>query len=190
MARGSCVVVLAFCLQLGFVAAQDAPATDTPAAASSVILTINQDRLFTESAFGKASLERERRAAMALDAENKKIEADLITEEQDLTTRRATLPAAEFAALATAFDTKVEGIRDEQDAKVRALALARDEDRKAFLRKVGPILGELMGEKGASVILDKSIVILSLTAIDVTEEAITRVDAVLPVDTPVPPANP
>lgn len=147
---------------------------------TSAILTLDQDQLFAESAFGKASLDRERAATLALDVENKQIEAALIAEEQDLTTRRATLPADEFAALATAFDVKVERIRSEQDAKFRALSQTREEDRKAFLRAIVPVLGELMGEKGAVAILEKSTVILSLTAIDVTDEAIARVDAVLP----------
>jgi Skp family chaperone for outer membrane proteins len=169
--------------------AQDSQVTGTDPAPVSSILVVDQDRLFTESAFGKATLERERVATRALEAENSKIEAGLIAEEQDLTTRRATLPAEEFAALASAFDDKVERIRFEQDTKARDLTRAREEDRQAFLRAAGPVLGELMGEKGAVAVLEKSSVILSLTTIDVTDDAIARVDAVLPPDTP-PPAEP
>lgn len=166
-------------LSLGSAAlAQDLDAAPDVATVASV-LTLDQDRLFAESAFGSASLARERAAARALEEENARIEADLIAEEQDLTTRRAALPAEEFAALATAFDEKVERIRKEQDAKARDLTRTRDEERQAFLRAVVPVLGELLGEKKAAAILDKSTVILSLTAIDITEEAIARVDAVL-----------
>jgi len=152
----------------------------------SMVLTLEQDRLFAESAFGRTSLARERTATVALDAENKQIEAALIAEEQDLTTRRAALPAEEFAALASDFDVKVERIRDEQDAKFRDLSRVRDDDRKAFLGVILPVLGDLMDEKGAVAILEKSTVILSLTAIDVTDEAIARVDAVLPLGPPTP----
>ncbi|MBA3909232.1 MAG: outer membrane chaperone Skp [Rhodobacter sp.] len=153
-----------------------------------VILTLDQDRLFAESAFGKASLAREAAATRALEAENAEIEAELIAEEQDLTTRRQTLPSNEFAALAAAFDAKVEQIRDAQDAKARDLTRARDEDRKVFLRAVVPVLGELMSEKGAVAILDKSTVILSLTSIDLTSDAILRIDAVLSEGTTLPEA--
>ena len=177
-------------LAAGLALAQDAPAVDAAQGPTSAILTLDQDQLFAESAFGKASLDRERAATLALDVENKQIEAALIAEEQDLTTRRATLPADEFAALATAFDIKVERIRGEQDAKFRALSQIREEDRKAFLRAIVPVLGELMGEKGAVAILEKSSVILSLTAIDVTDEAIARVDAVLPPADPAASAPP
>jgi Skp family chaperone for outer membrane proteins len=143
------------------------------------ILTIDQERLFIESEFGKALLASESARAEALEAENARIERDLITEEQDLTDRRATLSAEEFSALATAFDEKVVRIRAEQDAKARELTRSRDEDRQAFFRAAIPVLGDLLVERKAVAIIDKSSVILSLTAIDVTDAAIAKVDAAL-----------
>ncbi len=152
------------------------------------LLTLDQDRLFGESAFGKALLQREQQATKALDEENALIEAELIAEEQELTARRRTLPAEEFAALATSFDDKVERIRTEQDAKARDLTLSRDAERKEFLRAAGPILGKLMSEKGAVAIMDKRTVVLALSAIDITDEAIARVDAELGSGKPAPDA--
>ncbi|MDM7930800.1 OmpH family outer membrane protein [Tabrizicola sp.] len=175
---------------LGLTLASAAPAQEPGPApdplGTPAVLTLDQDRLFAESAFGRASLDRERLATRALEEENARIEAELIAEEQDLTTRRALLPAEEFAALAAAFDEKVERIRDEQDAKARNLSRGRDDDRQAFLRAVVPVLGDLLSEKKAVAILDKSMVILSLIAIDITDEAITRVDSVLSEGTLVP----
>lgn len=162
----------------GTLSAQESPVVEAQIPFSPV-LTLDQDRLFAESAFGRASLERDRAAAAELEAENSQIEAELIAEEQDLTTRRAELSAEEFTALATAFDEKVERIRNEQDGKARDLGRAREEARQAFLRAIVPVLGELLSEQGAVVILDKSSVILSRTAIDITDEAIAKVDAVL-----------
>ena len=147
-----------------------------PVGRSVTILTIDEDRFFIESRFGRAALEQERAATAALEAENARIERALIAEEQLLTEQRKTLPADEFAALAQAFDDKVERIRDEQDAKARDLTQLREAERQDFLRVAVPVLGELMEEKGAVAIVDKSAIILSLTEIDITEEAITRVD--------------
>jgi Skp family chaperone for outer membrane proteins len=151
------------------------PAQDQPLP----ILTLDQDRLFIESAFGKASLERERIATEALEAENARIEAELTAEEQDLTDKRPTLTAEEFAALADGFDQKVESIRQSQDTKARDIGRARDADRQAFLRAAIPVLGDLIEDKGAVAMIDKAAIILSLSAIDVTDEAIARVDAAL-----------
>jgi Skp family chaperone for outer membrane proteins len=150
-------------------------AQDQPA----VILTLDQERFYVDSAFGKTSLERERAATEALEDENKRIEAELVAEEQALTELRKTLPTEEFAAKADAFDSKVERIRAEQDGKARLLAEGREKDRQEFLRAAIPVLGEVLAEKQAVAILDKTTVILSLSAIDVTDEAIAKVDAAL-----------
>ena len=143
------------------------------------ILTLDQDRFFLESDFGRAAAEREQVATAALEQENKRIEAELVAEEQALTELRKTLPPAEFSAKAEAFDQKVERIRAEQDAKSRQLTEARDKDRKAFLQAAVPVLGELLGQKRATAILDKNLMIVSLSAIDVTDEAIEKVNAAL-----------
>ena len=163
-------IVAAALLLAGPVLAQEVPAP---------LLTLDQDRFFLESDFGKAAVERERVATAALEQENKRIEAELVAEEQALTEERKTLPAKEFSAKAEAFDEKVERIRTEQDAKARKLTDARDDDRKAFLKAAVPVLGELLGQKKATAILDKNLTIVSLSAIDVTDEAIQLVNAAL-----------
>ena len=57
--------------------------------------------------------------------------------------------------------------------------LHRDKDRKDFLKVAVPVLGEILGDRGAMAILDKGLVILSLSAIDITDDAIARVNAAL-----------
>ncbi len=143
------------------------------------ILTVDQDRLFVESAFGRSSLDRERVASTALEAENAQIEAALIAEEQDLTNRRPALETAAFTVLADAFDQKVERIRAAQDAKARDLGRTREADRLIFRRAVVPVLDKLMQDRGAVAIIDVAFVIRSASAIDVTDAAIIRIDAAL-----------
>jgi Skp family chaperone for outer membrane proteins len=169
------IALLGWCLG-GPVAAQDGvPPSDLPQ--GSVILVLDQERLFAESQFGRERLERQRQAAEALDTENSRIEAELVAEEQALTDRRPDLPAEEFSALAQAFDAKVERIRQEQDAKVRSLVEARDADRRIFLTElVLPVLGEILETTGAAAILNKDDVVVAANAIDVTEAAVARVD--------------
>ncbi|MES2664874.1 MAG: OmpH family outer membrane protein [Pseudomonadota bacterium] len=164
----------------GLAAAQTDPADPSlGVVTASAILTLDQSRLFAESAYGKAVTARAADAESALAAENRRIETGLEQEERDLTERRKTTTAAEFALLADAFDTKVEAIRTAQDAKSRDIAQRRDEEQRRFVQVAGPVLGALMTEFGASVIIDKTVLILSLNAIDITAEAIVRLDAVL-----------
>jgi len=153
------------------------PRTNLPQ--GSAVLTLDQDRLFAESAFGRALQARTADATSALSAENLKIEKRLEEEERDLTERRPALSVEDFAILADAFDVKVNGIRTAQDAKNRNITQTAEADRKRFLSTIFPVLGELMTDAGAVAVLPKSTVFMSLNAIDVTDEAIRRIDAVL-----------
>ena len=160
-------------------------------AAQSPVLTVDPDRMFAESQFGVAAVARLEAAQAALLAENKALETALEAEERSLTDRRPTLPADEFRARADAFNIKAEEIRAARLAKARSLTTLRDEDRQKFLAAVVPILGDLMGEMGALVILDKKLVFLSFDRVDVTDRAIARIDSVLgealvPKPSPVP----
>ncbi|WP_431300006.1 OmpH family outer membrane protein [Tabrizicola sp. BL-A-41-H6] len=177
--------VLALSLSLApfCVAAQDAQV-------ESAILTLDQDRFFAESAFGKAAIAREEAAMSALAAENLKIEQQLEAEERALTVKRPTMPTDEFAVLAKEFDTKVNRIRTGQDAKSRDITRVRDADRQRFLQSAVPVLGELLADQSAVAIIDKGAIILSLSAIDVTDLAIQRVNAVLGDGSDMPPPDP
>jgi Skp family chaperone for outer membrane proteins len=165
-----------------------------PAPVASPILMIDQERLFVESAFGRAVLARETATASVLSTENAKIEAKLVAQELDLTERRATLSAEDFTALAEAFDAEVVRIRAEQDAKLLDLTRGRETDRQEFFRAAIPVLGDLLVERKAVAIIDKSALILALSAIDVTDAAIAKVDAALeaggPATAPDPAAAP
>lgn len=161
-------------------AAQDAPATAAPPAAPTAalagLLTLDEERLFSDSAFGKAALARQDAETRALIDENRRIEAGLEVEEKDLTTRRAAMSRDDFTPLSDAFNVKVEGIRKAQDAKTRDLGRKFDEDRRLFLQAVRPILADLMTARGAVAIIDKRAVFVGFENIDVTTEAIAELD--------------
>ncbi|SMC43858.1 OmpH family outer membrane protein [Primorskyibacter flagellatus] len=168
----------------------------------SPILTVEADRLFNESLYGQRLADKVEAEGLELSSQNRQIEAELTAEEKRLTERRSKLTPAEFRALADAFDEKVQRIREEQDAKGRAFAGRTDEVRRVFLAAAQPVLGELMREAGAAVLVERRSVFLSADAIDITDEAITQIDQLLgngtdkvqpapdgPVPDPVPPAE-
>lgn len=160
----------------------------------SPVLSIDQQRLFEDSSFGKSSLAQLERASRDLQAEIRKIESDLEIEERLLTERRGTMPPAEFLPLAAAFDEKVEKIRDAWGAKDRELKRQREQDQQRFYETAVPVLAALMQEFEAVILVDKANVILSLDRVDITQVAIERIDARLteaPAIAPItPPANP
>jgi len=159
----------------------------------SPILVLDQERLFDGALLaGQLSEDFEARSA-ALAAENRAIEAELVAEELELTELRPTMEPAEFRALADAFDEKVREIRTEQDTKVRELQLLRERERQDFLRRVTPVLGEIVRERGAVAVLDRRTVVISAESIDITDEVIDRINAAFaepPDDAPQPEPDP
>lgn len=162
-----------------------------PPAAVTPILTVDQERLFSDSAFGKAAQQALENESRALAAENRRIETELVGEERALTDLRNTLPVDDFRKRAQAFDEKVVRIRQEQDAKSRELGRRTEEDRKRLLQTAVPILAQLVAERGAVAVLDVRAVLIASSQIDITDDAITRLDKVLGEDNDaagVPPA--
>lgn len=142
------------------------------------ILIIDQDRLFSETHLGSATLADLEKRAQELSAENQRIESELISEEKTLTEQRPDLDPEAFRDLADKFDAKVQRLRAEQDDKARQLTRTRDDARSAFLKEVGAIISVIVREKGALVVIDRRDVFLSAERIDITDEAIRRVNEV------------
>ena len=155
----------------------------------SPILTLDQDRLFSQSAFGQRVLAEIAEAEAALATENRTLEETLVAEERALTERRATTEAEAFRALADAFDARVQAVRRQQDAKARELGRRLDAERQRFFEAAVPVLGEIAREAGAVAILADQAIILSFGRIDATDIAIARLDATLGSGAP-PPSEP
>lgn len=152
-------------------------ANNTPVTVPSPVLTIDPDRLFSGSKFGLRIQKELEDAARALASENRRIEAELSAEELELTQKRGTMAPEAFRKVADDFDAKVKRIRAEQDAKNTAITNRREAERQKFLQLVLPILGELMREDGAVALLNQQSIFLSFRGIDITDQAIARIDA-------------
>lgn len=158
-------------------------AVSNPAVAQDVqpspVLTLDQDRMYGASAFGKRVQEDLQKQSNALSQENRKIEAALEEEERRLTEERATMPAQEFQKLAADFDERVTGIRRAQAAKSESIRQQADAERQRFFEAAFPVLLGLVEETGAVAILNNNAVIFSVRQIDITDAAITRIDAAI-----------
>ncbi|WP_422824806.1 OmpH family outer membrane protein [Thalassococcus sp. BH17M4-6] len=145
----------------------------------SPILTIESERLFADSAFGRRVAREIEAEREAITAENDRIAEELTAEEQSLTDRRASLPADDFQDLANAFDEKVQRLRREQDEKARAISTRTDEARRSFLANAQPVIEAIMRETGAALIIERRAVFISADVIDITDAAIARIDAAI-----------
>ena len=180
--RGLAVAVLAAGLMAGGAGAQTAPAPalgagEAGTAPASPILTVDQDRLYATSAWGRRAQAELEARSRALQAENERIAAELEDEDAALTELRKSLPADEFRARADAFDERVQRLRRDRDAAGRALIDDADADRVRFLEAVLPVFTAMMAERGAVVVLDRRTVFLGADSVDVTAAMIARIDA-------------
>lgn len=142
-------------------------------------LTVDIDQMFTQSQFGQRVGQSYAQGREELAAENGRIAQALREEELALAAQRSEMEVSVFRAEAVAFDEKAQAIRRAQDAKERELEETLTLGRDQFLSVTRPILGDLMVERGAFALLDRRSVLISLGSIDVTEDAIERIDAAI-----------
>lgn len=145
----------------------------------SPILTLDRERLFAGTLYGQRVNRELEAASTAMAAETRAIEAALEAEEQELTDKRATMEPEAFRELATAFDDKVQALRAERDAAETDLLAQIEAAQLAFFNRIGPVLGQLVRDRGAVLIVDRRAVLLAATNVDITAAAIERIDAVL-----------
>lgn len=146
---------------------------------ASELRTLDQDRLFRESRFGQRVSRQLEEASRALAAENRRLESELVARERELTELREEMSPEEFGPLAEEFDTRAEEIRSTQEEKSRAITRRNEAERQRFFEAAVPILRDLLEEMGAVAILDSRAVVLASRRIDITDEAIARLDATL-----------
>ncbi|MFT5649210.1 MAG: Skp family chaperone for outer membrane protein [Yoonia sp.] len=140
------------------------------------VVVVDTDELYRATRMGQRTAADLEERARALQSENDEITQALTAEERSLTDRRPTLAPEVFRAQAAEFDVRVQGIRRTRDAAIATFEADRDAAPRQFLELVRNVLGELMLERGAVAVLDQRIVFLSLSTVDITQDAIVRID--------------
>lgn len=157
-------------------AQEPAPNAPLPAATFRIL---DQDELFRGSRLGQQILAEIRAAEAALEAENQALVDQLAAEERALTEARASLPPDEFRARADAFDARVEAIRQERAERSRALNAESEAMAQRFFDSALPVLVQMMADTGVQALLKPDVMILGPDWLDITPEAIARLDAAL-----------
>lgn len=138
---------------------------------------LDQERLLNGSELGQQILARIHQAEQALQAENDALFNSLSAQERELTDLRSSLSPEEFRARADAFDAHVEAIRAERNQRSQALTRQSAAQAQSFFDMALPILVQLMNEEGIVALLKPDTLILGSDWLDITDEAIRRLDA-------------
>lgn len=151
---------------------------DAPPAPLSLRI-VDEERLFQGSQFGQRVARDLDVASRALEAENAQLLEQLTAQENALSEARATMSVEEFRAAATAFDAEAEAIRRAQAEKRQRLSAYDEAEQRRFFSLIGPILQEVLAEKGGQILIDARAVVIGVADIDITEDAIKALDDAL-----------
>lgn len=141
------------------------------------ILTIDRDRLFAGSAWGRRIQAGLTQQGSDLSQENERLVQKFSEEEEELTRLRDTLPAEEFRIRADEFDRRVVEVRRQRDLALQNLQQLSQKQRDTFYEAVMPVIAKLMLERQAAIVLDERVVLIQAQSVDVTDELIARIDA-------------
>ena len=146
-------------------------------AAQNPVVTVDLERLVSETQIGQYLSFQMSEEAQRLQVEFDAIEAELSAEEADLIKKREILDLDEFRVLAKAFDEKAVRLRQEQQAKIQAITEESSRRRQDLLRSFVPVLSQVMRDRGATVLLDRrSVVLDDRASVDITDVAIMIID--------------
>jgi outer membrane protein len=145
-----------------------------------VILFLDRATVLRQSAVGKNMYAQVEGLAKKMETdfapENKKLQADVQALQQQaavLSPEVRQQKVKELEARRQAFQKKVQ---DRQAAIQAGLANSRTQVEKAL----GPILEKIMNERSANLLLDRGLVVLGATDLDVTSTVIARLNTALP----------
>jgi len=141
---------------------------------------IRQSALFTESSAARSISNQAAAAQAELDAELDKIGETLRNRERELSDLRSSLPKAEFDTLAAEFERDVRAFYARSQRERGLVDQAVSRARAELRRGAESVLIDIMRRHSALVMLDEEQVVLSVNALDITQEAIDGLNQLIP----------
>ncbi len=169
------ILLIAAFLALAVVAPRGAEAQSAPA-----IAVLDAPRIFRESKAAKSIQAEVEKKHAAFQAEIAKQEEGLRAADQKLKSQQAALSPEEFqkkrqeiAGQADKFRKNAQARRDQME---NAVSAGNDQIRDALVK----VVGEIAKAKGITLVLNKTIVVWPGASMDITAEALKKLDAALP----------
>lgn len=154
--------------------AQDATA---PAAIPVAIGIVNVQDVVKKSSAGQ-SLKKQ------ADARRKQNQAELLAEEKKLRAENDALnqqrSAPDFATKQQAFQQKLAAWRQGAEQKSKAFEVAYGTAQKQIFETLQKVIGDIAVQKRLTLVLNKSVVIVSAQAWDISDSALAQLNKVLP----------
>jgi Skp family chaperone for outer membrane proteins len=160
------------------------------AAAPATIIVVDIERVVSQSAAGKAAMGEIQGKVTALQTRANALQGQLKTEADAIQAGQANKSLA-----GPALDTRVKAFGQKQQSAQQEVGRLENEiqrSRQFVLQQisdgVGPVVSQIMKERGANIALPKGATLQHAASLDVTAEVITRLDKSLPKVSTTPPA--
>ncbi len=144
------------------------------------ILIVDMQRIKNETAAGRDIQSRTVEIRAKIQKAIADREAAIRLEEEKLAKERATLTGEEFRSRVQAFEKQVFENRAFAEVETRRLQQLLQEASALLRDQVTRVLAVIMRERNAQVLLDPTQIVLSVDQLNITDEAIERLDKVLP----------
>jgi Skp family chaperone for outer membrane proteins len=166
------------------------PAPALAQAAPAAIIVVDIERVVSQSAAGKQAMGEIQGKVTALQTRANALQGQLKTEADAIQAGQASKSLA-----GPALETRVKAFGEKQQSAQQEVGRLENEiqrSRQFVLQQisdgVGPIVSQLMKERGANIALPKGATLQHAAALDVTAEVISRLDKSLPKVSTTPPA--
>lgn len=149
-------------------------------AISGSVLIINMERVLREADAARSIQRQAEEIREAIQEQLSGQQDALRQEEQELVALRQTLPPTEFSSRVDNFEKRVRQLKRVSNERGSRLQKALFEANEELKKRLRPELIAIMQERNAAVMIDERNVVISARVLDVTGEAIERLNASTP----------
>lgn len=164
----------AFFLALPVMAQEVGPVAPVP------VLIVDMQRLKNDTAAGRDMFSKTAEIRKRIQAGIAEREQNLRKEERRLAEERGDLSPEAFRERVRAFEQQVFSNREFSERENRRLQQVLSRASGLLRERATAVLATIMRERGAEVLLDSTQIVLSADRLDITDEAIRRLDEILP----------
>ena len=154
------------------------PQPNAPAASQYLVVDLN--RILREAAAVQALQEQVGAAREAFQAEIRQREESLRQRDQELARERPQLTPEEYEARRSQLAQELTQLQSDVQERRRQLDQAMNEGMRQVQAVLLPILPQLTEERGASMLISKTSIVLVRPELEITDQALSRLDETLP----------
>ena len=140
------------------------------------IAVIDLNLILAEAKAAKKASEEIEGIALEIENSLKASEEELIKEQDELAESQAVMTPESFEDKMVNFQKKVQNFNISKQDRLQSLDNMIADARLQVLQALEPILEQITEEKGLTIILDKNIVLLNTEKMDITKEALKKLN--------------